>query len=168
MTGSPLRAALPAARSRKLTRRSMNPRGLCKVRETVLLMAVSQRFQGDRDRPSDWYSYGIPNAKKEARFSHGSCALFAMRNPSRFSGTKKSGRLRGSRFRIQSQGAGGGYSAACLTTGSSAPEARILASSSASKPSTSVRISSVCSPSRGERTTSLGLSDNLIGLPTVK
>src|ERR1700730_1174699 len=37
-----------------------------------------------------------------------------------------------------------------------------------SNPRTSLRISSVCSPRRGERATSVGLSESLIGLPTVR
>src|SRR5580692_10242272 len=37
-----------------------------------------------------------------------------------------------------------------------------------SKPRTSLRISLVCSPRRGERATSVGLSESLIGLPTVR
>src|SRR6201999_1970826 len=60
------------------------------------------------------------------------------------------------------------YSAACLRGGSSAPESWISAIWWSLKPSTWRRISSVCSPSSGERCTSVGLSDSLIGLPTEK
>ncbi len=55
-----------------------------------------------------------------------------------------------------------------LTPAPTAPEPSISAISSSRKPSTSRRISPVCSPSSGERTTSEGLSDILIGLPTVR
>src|SRR6266568_1104020 len=47
-----------------------------------------------------------------------------------------------------------------------APEPLMSTTSLSLKPSTFLRISSVCSPSSGERFTSLMLSDNLIGLPT--
>src|SRR5215211_527732 len=58
------------------------------------------------------------------------------------------------------------YSAACFRGGSSAPESWISATWWSEKPSTWRKISSVCSPSSGERVTSLGESDSLIGLPT--
>src|SRR3979411_1557194 len=62
----------------------------------------------------------------------------------------------------------GVYAAACLRGGSSAPESWISATWWSENPSTWRRISSVCSPSKGDRVTSLGLSDILIGLPTEK
>ena len=52
--------------------------------------------------------------------------------------------------------------------GLSAPDALICATSPLLKPSTFDRISSVCSPSSGERFTSEIESDILIGLPTVR
>ena len=53
-------------------------------------------------------------------------------------------------------------------TGSYRARALDLRDFSSRKPSTSRRISTVCSPRSGERTTSEGLSDILIGLPTVR
>src|SRR5580658_5506244 len=50
----------------------------------------------------------------------------------------------------------------------SAPDALISAISFAEKRNTSRNTSSVCSPSSGERRTSAGESDSLIGLPTVR
>src|SRR6202521_271102 len=47
-----------------------------------------------------------------------------------------------------------------------APEPLMSTTSLSVKPSTFLRISSVCSPSSGERATTLGLSESLIGLPT--
>ena len=57
------------------------------------------------------------------------------------------------------------YSAAAFTS-PTAPEAIISFISSVEKPSTSERISAVCSPSNGDRITSAGLADSLIGHPT--
>src|ERR1700687_2912704 len=63
-------------------------------------------------------------------------------------------------------GSAAAYSAANFRGGSSAPESWISATWWSVKPRTCRRISSVCSPSRGERVTSVGLSDILMGLPT--
>ncbi len=61
------------------------------------------------------------------------------------------------------------YSAACFLGGSSALESADLRDPDARRSrSTLARISSVCSPSSGERSTGTSLSDSLIGLPTVR
>ena len=62
----------------------------------------------------------------------------------------------------------GRYSAAERATPPSPGEAINDDTLAGSKPSTSRRISSVCSPSNGERFTSDTLSDILIGLPTLR
>ena len=49
-----------------------------------------------------------------------------------------------------------------------APSLRAAAISASLQPTMDFRISSVCSPSEGEGFTSVGESDNLIGLPTVR
>src|SRR5258708_18597415 len=83
---------------------------------------------------------------------------------------------RSNRQKKETAGAGGlravfsntAYSAATFRGGSSAPESWISATWWSVKPNTCRRISSVCSPSSGERVTSLGLSDIFMGLPTEK
>jgi hypothetical protein len=61
-----------------------------------------------------------------------------------------------------------GYSAAARCVPPSAPDARAWATWASSSCRTLRRISSVCSPSSGDRFTSDALSDILIGLPTDK